>query len=114
MFYFTRKPPEFHMGYITFNRSQHGQQWSPYKCLVYIKFPPIHEKESLGNSFNSCADSVLRLLQISEFLGVHAVLDVSPEEKYSRTVKIRASGRPRHRSTSVDPFVWEFFIQGRS
>jgi len=48
LFYYTRKTQEYHMGYITFNRSKYGHHLSPYECLFCIQLPPIHEKASLA------------------------------------------------------------------
>jgi hypothetical protein len=47
IFYFTRKTQEFHRGYMAFNMSQYGHHLSPYKCLVCVQLPHIHEKASL-------------------------------------------------------------------
>ena len=48
MFYYTRKTQEYHINYITINRSKYGHHLSLYDCLFCIQLPPIHEKAFLA------------------------------------------------------------------
>ena len=75
MFYFTRKTQTFHMAYMTFKRSQYEYHLLPYKCLVYIELPPIHEKALSSVTVSIGAPQIL--LHISNFFDLLSVFDVN-------------------------------------
>ena len=85
MFYLTRKTRQFHMDYMTDNKSQYAHHLSPYECLASTHLPAIHQTASVAWLFQcllgfgpSCVADLLFLRPTH----LPSIRDVPPAEVF--------------------------------